>query len=62
MNCAIIGSDNGLLPVWCQVITSTNANMLSIALISANFNENAKYNLFLTKNALDYDICEMPAI
>ena len=30
VNWVIIGSDNGLLPVWCQAITWTNADHLSI--------------------------------
>ena len=29
-NVVIIGSGNGLAPVWCQAITWTNADLLSI--------------------------------
>ena len=30
VNSSIFGSDNGLLPVWCQAIIQTNAGLLSI--------------------------------
>ena len=34
-----IGSDNGLLPVQHQAITSTNADLLSIGPLGTNFSE-----------------------
>ena len=35
----IIGSDNGLLPGWCQTIIGTNAGILLIRPMGTNFNE-----------------------
>ena len=35
----LVGSDNGLLPFWCEVITWTNADLLSIGSIETNFSE-----------------------
>ena len=35
----IIGSDNGLLPGWCQAIIWTNAGILLIWPLGTNFNE-----------------------
>ena len=35
----IIGSNNGLLPGWCQAFTWTNAKILLIGPIETNFNE-----------------------
>ena len=32
-----IGSDNGLLPIWCQAIIKTNAGLLSIGPYGTNF-------------------------
>ena len=34
-----IGSDNGLLPGWCQAIIITNAGMLLIRSLGTNFSE-----------------------
>ena len=34
-----MGSDNGLLPVWCQAIISTNHGLLLIVHIETNFSE-----------------------
>ena len=39
VNWAIIGSGNGLSPIWCQAITWTNAGLLSIGLLGTNFSE-----------------------
>ena len=39
MTWVIIGSGNSLSPVPCQVITWTNACLLSIGLLGTNFNE-----------------------
>ena len=36
---ANIGSDNGLLPVWCQVIIWNIADLLSIGPSGINFND-----------------------
>ena len=36
---ASFGSDNGLLPVWCQIITWTNTDLLSIRPLGTNFSE-----------------------
>ena len=38
-NICIIGSGNGLSPVWYQAITWTNAALLSIELLGTNFSE-----------------------
>ena len=35
----IIGSDNGLLPGWCQALIRTNAGILLIWSLGTNFNE-----------------------
>ena len=35
----IIGSDNGLLPGWCQAIIWTNAGILLIQSLGTNFSE-----------------------
>ena len=35
----IIGSGNGLSPVWCQAITGTNAGLLSTGLLGTSFSE-----------------------
>ena len=35
----IIGSDNGLLPGWCQAIISANAGILLIQTLGTNFSE-----------------------
>ena len=46
----IIGSGNGLLPVWQQAITWTNADLLSNGPIETNFRENLiKIGWFLFK-------------
>ena len=37
VNWAIIGSGNGLSPIWCQDITWNNAGLLSIRLLGTNF-------------------------
>ena len=34
-----IGSDNGLLPIWCQAIIQNNAGLLQIGPLGTNFNE-----------------------
>ena len=39
MNRVIIGSDNGLSPVWCQAIIWTNAVLLSIGPLGTNFSQ-----------------------
>ena len=39
LNWAIIGSDNGLSPVWCQAIIWTNARILLIWPLGTNFSE-----------------------
>ena len=39
LNWIIIGSDNGLSPVWCQAIIWTNAGILLIGTLGTNFNE-----------------------
>ena len=39
MNRVSIGSDNGLLPIWHQAITWTNAGLLTIGLLGTNFSE-----------------------
>ena len=36
---AIIVSDNGLSPVWCQAISWTNTDLLSIGPLGTNFGE-----------------------
>ena len=36
---AIIGSDNGLLPSWCQAIIWTNAGILLIWSLETNYSE-----------------------
>ena len=36
---AIIGSDNGLSPGWCQAIICTNAGILLIRTLGTNFGE-----------------------
>ena len=38
-NSVITGSGIGLLPVWPQTITLTNAGLSSIGPLKANFNE-----------------------
>ena len=38
-NLTIIGSDNGMSPVQCQAIISTNAGILSVGPLGTNFNE-----------------------
>ena len=39
VNWVIIGSGNGLAPVWCQAITWTNADSLSICPVGTCFSE-----------------------
>ena len=39
INLAIIGSDNGLSPDWCQAIIWTNARILLIGSLGTNFRE-----------------------
>ena len=39
VNWVIIGSGNGLSPVWRQAITWTKADLLSIGLLGTNFSE-----------------------
>ena len=39
VNYTIIGSNNGLLPGWCQVIIWTNAGILLIGPLGTNFSE-----------------------
>ena len=39
VNCVRIGSGNGLVPVWRQAITWTNADLLSIGPLGTNFTE-----------------------
>ena len=39
LNWAIIGSGNGLSPVWCQAVTWTNADFLLITPLGTDFNE-----------------------
>ena len=39
MNWISIASGNGLLPVWDQAITWTNADLLSIGLLATNLSE-----------------------
>ena len=39
VNWVIIGSNNSLLPVWCQAIIGTNAGLLLIGPSGANFSE-----------------------
>ena len=39
LKAVIIGSGNGLAPVWCQAFTWTNADLLLIAPLGTNFNE-----------------------
>ena len=44
----LIGSGNGLSPVWHQAIPWTNDDLLSIQLVETNFNENLiKIQLYL---------------
>ena len=38
-NLTIIGSDNGLVPDWCQAIIWTNAGILLIQTLGTNFSE-----------------------
>ena len=39
VNRVIIGSDNGLSPIWGQDIILTNAGLLSIGPLGTNFSE-----------------------
>ena len=39
VNYAVIGSDNGLSPVWRQAIIWTNARLLLIEPLGTNFSE-----------------------
>ena len=39
VNQVSIGSDNGLLPIWCQAINQNNAGLLSIWPLGTNFSE-----------------------
>ena len=38
-NCVIFGSDNGLFPVRCQAIISTNDDFVTLRPLETNFNE-----------------------
>ena len=48
-----IGSGNGLAPIWCQAITWTNVDLLSIGLWGTNSVKlNPKYNHFHSRNCI----------
>ena len=57
---AIIGSDNGLSPGRRQAIIETNAGMLLIGPLRANFNENLYISI--QENAFENVIWKMTAI
>ena len=57
VNWVIIGSGNGLSPLWCQAITWTNAGLLSIGLLSPgnmfHWNLNQNFIIFIEENAFE---------
>ena len=59
-----LASGNGLLPVWCQAIIWSNADILSIRPSGINFkwrlNRNTK--LFINENLFENVVCKMVAI
>ena len=59
MNWVFIGPDNGLVPVWHQAITWTNAALLSIGLMGTYFSEIWLGILSLAlKNAIEFVVCQ----
>ena len=54
---SIIGSNNGLLPYWCQDIIGTNADLLLIGLLGTNLKGN--FNLFILENTFENVACEI---
>ena len=56
----IIGPGDGLLLIQHQVITWTNANLLSIEPTKWNFNQNTQD--FFQENPIENVVCQLPAL
>ena len=58
----IIGSCNGLAPIWCQAITWTNADLLSIVPPGLQWNFNKIIMINILENAFQNVVCKIAAI
>ena len=60
----VIGSDKSLSPVWRQAIIWTNAGILLIGPLGANFSDifNQNSKIFIQENALENGVSEMASI
>ena len=58
-----IGWCNGLSPVWCQAITSANADILLTGLSETILSDILiKLKIVIQENAFENAVCKMPAI